>query len=300
LTWLSGDIGAGSGLVFENGVGATMYLAGPGRFTTSLGTTFVNRGTLRHEDGATNQISLPFFNVNGGVIVNLGQLQFTGGCTLTNGLLGLNGTSVSTALPLMNYGGTIAGSGNIFGSVFNGGEIMPGWGNAIGQLAISGNCTQAVTATLDIELADTNQFDALAVAGQASVGGKLNIARLNDFTPVDGASFPILTCASRTGQFSEIVGGDLPNGRKLVPVYTANGVNLVVSNALPYLQLAIERLPNTNAVKLSWAEGYGNVILQTSTNLPGTNWTGIPVTDTNTVIMPITAPAQLFRLRQGP
>lgn len=301
LTWIGGDIGAGTGLSFENASGATMYLDGPGRFTTSsgAGTTFLNRGNLRHDNGGTNQIILPFFNVDGRIYVNLGQVQFTGGFTQTNGLLVLNdGSTLSVTKPLTNYGGEIVGHGDIFGTVFNAGALTPGWANAVGRLGISGNCTQAVTATLNIELADSNQFDTLAIGGQATLDGKLEISHLNGFVPGEGSSFPILTCASRVGQFSEIVGGDLSNGRKLVPVYTSTGVNLVVSNTLPPLEVAIERLVNTNAVKVSWPAGYENVRVQTLTNLCGTNWTEMPVTETNFAIVPMTAPAQFFRLRQ--
>ncbi len=302
MTWIGGDIGGGTGLMFENAAGATMSLNASGRFTTSFGTgtAFLNRGDLRHDSGSTNQIALPLFNVDGRIYVNQGQLQLTGGLTQTNGQLVLNsGAAVSVTKPLTNYGGTIEGHGDIFGTVFNTGALVPGQANAIGRLGIFGNCTQAVTATLNIELADTNQFDTLAIGGQATLDGKLEISRLNGFVPGEGSSFPVLTCASRVGQFSEVVGGDLPNGRKLVPVYTATGVNLVVSNTLPPLEIAIERLANTNAVKVSWPAGYENVRVQTLTNLCGTNWTEMPVTETNFAIISMTVPTQFFRLHQG-
>lgn len=300
FSWLGGDFSAGLGFVFENGPEGTVYANGTGRFTTSTGSIFVNRGVFRKESGGTNQITLPFIGLNGRVHINSGQLQFTGGFTQTNGLLALNGTSLSAAKPLLNYGGTIAGNGDIYGSVFNAGTLMVGWGDQAGHMNISGTCTQAVGATLTMKLIDSNQFDSLAIGGQAVLGGKLDIYRVNDFAPQDGSTFPILTCATRTGQFSEVTGGDLPNGRKLVPVYTATGVNLVVSNTLPSLQLTIERLANTNAVKLSWSSDSPIVVLRSASNAGSANWDETFITNANNLVVPMTNSSRFFRLRQGP
>jgi len=232
--------------------------------------------------------------------VNNGRLQFNGGFTQTNGLLALNGTAVGSVKPLLILGGTLAGSGDIFGSVFNADTMTPGWGGKIGTLRISGNSTQAVSATLQIELGGSNQFDGLAITGQASLNGKLAISLLNNFTPPEGSTFPILTVGTRTGQFSQITGTDLPGGLKLVPVYSAGGVSLLVSNTLPPLQLSIERLSETNAVKVIWPAGYDGYTLQTCTNLTAPDWSELLKTGPGYAIIPATASAQCFRLKKIP
>ncbi|MDB6110770.1 MAG: hypothetical protein JWR69_2520 [Pedosphaera sp.] len=302
MEWVGGDIDAGLGLVLYNAASGVIYVACDRNFTTSYGgnTTVLNEGTFRKDGGSgTNLLNLPFINNNGQVFVNSGRLQFNGGFTQTNGLLALNGTAVGSGKPLLILGGTLAGSGDIFGSVFNADTMTPGWGGQIGTLNISGNCTQAVSATLQIELGGSNQFDRLAITGQATLNGKLAISRLNNFTPPEGSTFPILTCGTRTGQFSQLTGADLPGGLKLVPVYSAGGVSLLVSNTLPPLQLSIESLTETNAVKVTWPAGYDGYTLQTCTNLTAPDWSELSETGPGYAIIPATAPSQSFRLKKA-
>ncbi|MDB6123281.1 MAG: Na-Ca exchanger/integrin-beta4 [Pedosphaera sp.] len=300
LDWAGGDIDAGLGFVFHNMQGASVYVDSDRNFTTSYGgnTMFLNEGTVLKYSSGTNQFNLPFVN-NGQLYMNAGRIQFNGGFNQTNGLLALNGTAVGSPKTLVNSVGAIAGSGDIFASVFNADTLAVGWGNQIGHLNISGVCTQAVTATLQIELAATNQFDSVAITGQANLNGKLEIGLLNGFVPPDGSSFPILTSATCIGQFSQVTGADLPAGRKLIPVYNATGVTLIVTNVFPPPLLTITRPSDTNAIQVSWPAGYDNWSLQSRTDLTGTNWTDLPPTGTNFAIIPTTTPVQFFRLRQG-
>lgn len=302
ISWEGGDISAGNGLFIENANVGRIDIDGIGRFTGSGNAWLLNHGAFVHGSSGTNQIGIPFVNLSGFVTINFGQLQFNGGFAQTNGVLGINGAAISSTKPLLNYGtaGYIVGSGNIFAPVFNASELIPGGINQIGTLNISANYTQDVTGTLEIELANTNQFDTLTIGGQATLGGKLQISTLNGFVPEDGTVFPILTCAARTGQFAEVVGGDLPNGHKLVPVYNATGVNLVATTGLPLPPLTIERLANTNAVKVSWADGYQHLVLQSTANPRTAIWQDIFASETNNAIVPMTNTTRFFRLRQGP
>jgi hypothetical protein len=302
MEWIGGDIDAGLGLVLHNASGGVIYVECDRNFTTSYGgnTTLLNEGTFRKDSSnGTSLFNLPVVNNNGQIFVNSGRLQFNGGFTQTNGVLAINGTAVGSIKPLLIYGGTVTGSGDIFGSVFNADTMTPGWGGMIGTLNISGNCTQAVSATLQIELGGSNQCDRLAITGQASLNGKLAISLLNNFTPPEGSTFPILTCGTRTGQFSQITGADLPGGLKLVPVYTGSGVTLLVSNALPALRLTIERLSETNAVKVSWPVGYVGYTLQACTNLAAPEWSDLSAADAGYAIVPATVPSQCFRLKKS-
>ncbi len=300
FTWAAGDIDAGLGLLFHNRVGGVVYVNCDRNFTTSFGgnTALLNEGSFRKDGGSgTTMFALPFINNNGQVSVNSGRLQFTGGYTQTNGLLALNGTTVGSIKPFLIRGGTVAGNGDIFGSILNEGTLQPGWGDDAGHINIFGSCTQAVTATLQIKLAGTNQFDVLAITNLAGLNGRLALSVLPGFMPKAGDMFPILTCGSRTGQFTEITGADLPGELKLTPVYQPSGVTLtVVSTAGPGPVLSVERLVGTNALKVSWQDTTGDWALQGCTNLSAPARLPLPSSGTNSLIVPATLPAQFFRL----
>ena len=119
---------------------------------------------------------------------------------------------------------TLSGSGTIQGSVNNAGVINPG--DSVGTLTITGNYVQAGSGTLNIELASATSFDQLLVTGTATLSGTLNVSLLNKFNPVDGNAFPILTFASRSGDFSTKTGLNLPNSLALNPVYDSTSLTL--------------------------------------------------------------------------
>lgn len=295
MSWAGGDIDAGLGLTFHIAASGTFYVYCDRLFATSYGgtTSFLNEGLFRKESAGTNTINVPFANI-GMVAINSGRQQFNGGFSQTNGTLSVNtGCTISSTKPFLLYSGGVGGTGEIIGSLYNAALLKPGW-LTTGSLKISGNCTQASAATLVIDLA-TNAYDSLVITGQLNLNGKLTLNLLNGFSPADGSSFPIVTCNSRLGQFSQVTGADLPNGRKLVPVYSANGVSLLVSNTLPALKLTIASA-GPDAVNVSWPAGYPDYTLQSCPDISGTNWSNVPSAGTNSCIVPTTTPAQFFRL----
>src|SRR5262249_19028068 len=68
-----------------------------------------------------------------------------------------------------------------------------------------------------------------AVSGAASLGGSLDVVHLNNFVPIPGDTFAVLTFASHTGDFDSYSGLDFGNGIVLVPEIAAGdtGLNLV-------------------------------------------------------------------------
>lgn len=79
--------------------------------------------------------------------------------------------------------------------------LAPSKSQILGSIALGG---------LDVTLGNT--FSQLAVTGDATIGGVLDISLKSGFAPQLGATFEILSAASRTGVFSAIVGAAGPGG----------------------------------------------------------------------------------------
>lgn len=209
--------------------------------------TFYNLGTFRKTGGTgqTRVTALPFSN-QGLVEARVGTLRFDTGYTQTSGTTWLAGGGVSAATPLDIQGGSVTGSGDLAASLKNGGLFSPG--QSIGQVNILGDYTQTATGTLRIELAgrDPGQYDQVAVSGVASLAGMIEVALTNGFKPVAGDTFPVLTCASRSGTFASTNGCNLGNGVVLVPEYRTNGVLLVATDQTATVTLTAPVLAGTN------------------------------------------------------
>jgi T5SS/PEP-CTERM-associated repeat protein len=116
-------------------------------------------------------------------------------------------------------GGTLSGTGTIFGRLAMGGNIAftgdlePG--NSPGTLTIAGEFEQQPFGVLHIQVAGTapGQFDVLAVTadpdagltGNATIGGDLSLEFLDGFAPHAGDRFDFLTATGLlTGQFQHV------------------------------------------------------------------------------------------------
>ena len=142
--------------------------------------------------------------------IGLGTLTLTGtsdysGATIVNrGALLVNGSITSPTT--VNNGGILGGSGTVGSVTVNsGGTVAPG--NSPGLLTINGAYSQTSAATLAIELGGYtpgNQFDQLAVSGQAAVDGTLNVTLVNNFRPNAGDTFQIIASNGEIGNFSTI------------------------------------------------------------------------------------------------
>ena len=97
-----------------------------------------------------------------------------------------------------------------------------------GRVTIHGDFVQDLEGAVAVEIGglDTNAFGRVEVTGAATLNGTLEVQLVNGFEPLLGNSFVILTFASRTGDFADTVGLDLPNGLVFDPVFSPTDLTL--------------------------------------------------------------------------
>ena len=125
--------------------------------------------------------------------------------------------------------GIFQGTGVANGNVNNGGLVSPG--TSIGKLTINGNYAQNASGTLRIEVAGSSpgQFDVLAVSGQASLAGTVQLVRVGGFNLSTGDQITFLTANNGvSGTFDTIENDFLATGSIVVfdVVYLPNDVVL--------------------------------------------------------------------------
>jgi hypothetical protein len=152
-----------------------------------------------------------------------GNYTQTGGSTVVNGTLAANNTVAINA-------GSLSGAGTINANVINGGTVTPGDAPAI--LTVNGTYTQTSTGALDIQIGGTTAgsgYGQLAVSGAATLDGTLNVTDLNNFQPVRGNAFEVMTFSSNTGNFATLNGLTFGDGIVLQPQLASGdtGLNLV-------------------------------------------------------------------------
>jgi len=205
--------------------GPNHTIRGQGQLLANTG-GMVNNGTIIADGTMT-------INPNGLGFVNNGKLAVASasGLTLTDGTF------------TNNPGGVLAGSGTITvtGATLNQlGTISPG--ASAGMLTVSiGTLTMAASSDLKIQIGGLtvgDEYDRLAVTGNAVLDGDLLISVINGFTAPAGDSWTILTTtAALTGAFANAP-NDLdtlvtPYGTFEVD-YTANSVILTsVTDIIP-------------------------------------------------------------------
>lgn len=175
------------------------------------GGSFVNFGTLRKSGGiGTSEIRTSFANY-GLIDIQTATLRFS--------------TSLTTG-----PASEIRGSGilRVSGISFtSNGLVNPG--SSPGRLTVTGNYAQSASGNLNIEIGGLTagvESDQLQVSGSATLNGTLNVSLVNGYLPVQGQVFEIVTCASRSGQFSTV---NLPqlNGQPVFSItYQSNKVLL--------------------------------------------------------------------------
>ena len=216
-TWSAGAFTGANGAVFSNLLGATFNNTFDGNAASGAGTTpiFVNAGSFR-KTGATAPLgttSIDFQFINTGTVevqtntLRYGINQQTAGITLLDG-----GGLSAQAQPIQLLGGSLVGTGLVtvanVQNVINSAVISPGL--PLGELDISGNYQQTASGTLNIDLGGYSPgtaFDLVTVTaggagGVATLGGTLNVALTNGFSPTNGATFTFLTAVSRVGAFT--------------------------------------------------------------------------------------------------
>jgi len=215
--WSGGNIFGANGAVFSNLLGATFINTFDGNISTGVGATplFINAGAFKKTNGtaAAGATSIDFQFLNTGTVevrtntLRYGANQQVAGLTLMDG-----GDLAAQVQPLQILGGSLVGTGLVTvanaQNVINSGSISPGL--PVGELDISGNYQQTASGVLNIDLGGYSpgtNFDLVTVTaggagGVATLGGTLNVALTNGFSPTNGASFTFLTANSRVGAFA--------------------------------------------------------------------------------------------------
>jgi len=212
---------SGGGLVeaatFTNAAGSSVTFNDVARLSVNV---FNNSGTvtLGGDFYPSHEIldAGSFNNTGGSVVINSVDFPFliperirASNYVQSGSAATLEVDGVLDAPTVMIEGGTVSGSGVIYGDVQNtGGNVNPVDPVVPSVLQIQGDYTQGLGGTLTIDILGTSlgEYSVLDVSGTATLDGTLEIDFINGFT---AGSFSFLDFGSLVGDFSNIdfVGG---------------------------------------------------------------------------------------------
>jgi T5SS/PEP-CTERM-associated repeat protein len=223
------NVNGGGSTVTQNGPSTlTIGHASAGLAAINIGTTN-SGGTFSTGTGATTINKTGTVNIGSGT--NLGTLNANGNVTIDGGLMqvGFGSSVVASGKTItLSNAGTLKGSGNVTGTVLNtSGIVEPG--SSAGTLSISDSYTQAAAGQLLIEMTSATSFDVLAVTGNVSLAGTLDVDLLGGFVPQPGSVFPIISATGGvSGTFGTVL---LPTltGANWQLLYGTNSVLLRVA-----------------------------------------------------------------------
>ena len=125
----------------------------------------VQAGTISAVLGGTGGLT----KTGTGAVNLTGTDTYTGGTTIAQGLLSVNGSLVNSIVTIQN-GGTLGGNGTVKGIMAqSGGTVAPG--NSIGTLNVSGNVAFAAGSIYQVEINAAGQSDKIIATGTATLSG---------------------------------------------------------------------------------------------------------------------------------
>ncbi|QQE12265.1 autotransporter-associated beta strand repeat-containing protein [Planctomycetota bacterium] len=163
---------------------------------------------------------------------------YTGGTTVNEGILIINGNMASANMNVAN-GAMLAGVMSLAGNYNNAGTISPG--NSIGTVTVGGNLTLTDTSIYDMEIESTAGAgvgnDLIDVGGTADVDGTLNIISISGYTPNGGDTFTILEAdGGVSGEFSTIL--ENFGAYDVKAIYDANDITIQLI-AVPFTDIDV-------------------------------------------------------------
>jgi hypothetical protein len=192
-----------SGFTISNTVGSfenpgTIIIRGDfsnsGLFLTN---GFTNEGVIEFTTTDTTFGAERRLQVENGTLVNVGTIRSVLGD-------GIGDDEVRTIAATLDNQGTLQGVLTVEGELTNSGTVIPGF--SPGTIAVSGGYTQTAAGTLDFEMsgAGSTASDLLAVSGAATLDGTLNVAFVDDCSPIEGDEFVVVTHTASIGTFSDV------------------------------------------------------------------------------------------------
>jgi autotransporter-associated beta strand protein len=168
---------------------------------------------------------------DGTLLLNSAGSNYSGDFIIDAGTLTVDGNLGDQAQVIVsaNEGSTLNGNGAMTGTVSNNGLVSPGK-TGPGILSI-GQYSQSASGILQVNIGGTirgETFDQLLVTSDTSLSGSLSVALIQDFSPVAGESFQVLSSSTLTGTFSSTSLPDLPTGLSWSVNYQ-DGVTLEVN-----------------------------------------------------------------------
>ncbi len=236
---------SGTGGVTKVGAG-TWTLAGDSTFTGGLtvaggtarltGSRAAGAGSVTVAEGVLEvaaNVQVPGTVSNAGIVVvepgralRVGRYEQSTGYTYLAG-----GTLAAAEYVYLGDGGYFGGSGTVEGFVVNAGFLDVGTTGVAATLTIAGDYTQTASGILRVELGSPAGVghDRLEVTGMARLDGVLDVGLLDDFFPVEGVAYEVLTFGSLEGGFWFYNLPELGDGFFLAPIPDANGLFLYVA-----------------------------------------------------------------------
>lgn len=102
---------------------------------------------------------------------------------------------------------SIVGSGTINTTTLKtDGKIFPGKESAVGAITINGNFDMSNTATVTMDIANSNSFDQLIVGGTFAQDGTLVVDLLGNYVPLHLQTFIVFNHSDQSGGFNSIHG----------------------------------------------------------------------------------------------